>query len=247
MGCDEYREMLSARLDGEAMPGERDAVDAHLSGCEPCRTWYAQAAEVTRLVRVGSMVVVPSEGDEIRPRTSTARRKIATLLRLALGALGLAQFALGMAQVAGAQVAHPHIGGVSPGHLWHESAAWNVAIGAGFVWIAVRRTRTAGVLPILTAFVGLLGLLSVGDLTAGRVDSVRLFSHGFVLAGYLIMVVLSRPAFDPGRPPAEGDRPGARTQARTGGVVGELRPRPRLRLINGEAAVRDGTAPRRAA
>jgi predicted anti-sigma-YlaC factor YlaD len=234
--------MLSARLDGEDTPDERTAAEEHLTVCTGCRAWYAQAAQVTRMVRVGSMTVVPPAADDLAVPPARgrffARPAVATALRVGLGVLGLAQFTLGMAQVAGLPaVGHQHVAGVSTGHLWHESAAWNVAIGAGFVWIAARRTRTAGVLPILTAFVALLALLSVDDFGAGRVDLLRLLSHGFVLAGYLIMVVLSRPAVGPDRPPAEGDRPGEPATGAAGGRR-DVAPRPRLRLINGEATTR---------
>ena len=58
---------------------------------------------------------------------------------------------------------------MAPGHVWNESAAWNVAVGAGYLFIALRRTRPVGLVPMLTAFVGMLLLLSVNDLTGGRV------------------------------------------------------------------------------
>jgi len=52
MTCDEVRVALSARLDNE--PGEWSAsqVDVHLVGCSECRSWLAQAEQITRAVRV---------------------------------------------------------------------------------------------------------------------------------------------------------------------------------------------------
>ncbi|HEX5198300.1 MAG TPA: hypothetical protein VFW27_00020, partial [Actinoplanes sp.] len=125
----------------------------------------------------------------------------------------------------------------TPGHLWHESAAWNVAVGAGFMWIALLRARPAGALPMLTAFLGFLGLVSVQDLVADRVDGVRLFSHGLILVGYLITLALSRPGLDPGRPPADVDRPERRGGTARLDEADEPSPPPRLRLIRGEASV----------
>jgi predicted anti-sigma-YlaC factor YlaD len=126
-----------------------------------------------------------------------------TVLYLALAVVGAVQLILGLAQVGGgASGAHVHTGlNATPGHLWHESAAWNVAVGAGFLFIALRRSRPTGLIPMLTAFVGTLLLLSVNDLSAGRVDGDRLVSHGFVLAGYLLVVALSRIAAEPAQPP----------------------------------------------
>lgn len=211
VSCEQYREALSARLDGEDDPGERDAVDTHLASCSSCRQWNDQAALVTRLVRTGPVGAGIELDDTLlaaAPGRGRARTTIA--LRALLGGLGAVQFFLGVAQIAGAADTHSlhdlqDVAGVGPGHLWHESAAWNVALGVGFAWIALRRTRPTGMLPTLSMFVGVLALLSTNDVLAGRVDLNRLLSHGFVAAGYLIIVVLSRPALDPGPPPA-GDR-----------------------------------------
>jgi len=87
------------------------------------------------------------------------------------------------------------------GHLWHESAAWNVSLGAGYLFIALRRNRPAGLVPMLTAFVGMLLLLSLNDLTADRVDGTRLISHGFVILGYLLVVALSKVTGESAQPP----------------------------------------------
>ncbi|WSN13092.1 hypothetical protein OG792_09450 [Micromonospora sp. NBC_01699] len=164
------------------------------------------AASVTRLART-SLVGAGPEIDErlLAAAPGPGRFRLAIALRTLLGVLGAVQFVLGSAQIAGiAGTQHLHdLSGttVPPNHLWHESAAWNVAIGAGFAWIALRRTRPTGILPTLTAFVAVLTLLSANDMIVGRVDLSRILSHGFILAGYLIILALTRPALDPGEPP----------------------------------------------
>jgi predicted anti-sigma-YlaC factor YlaD len=250
VGCERYREALSARLDGEDRPAERAAVDAHLAGCPACRHWYDDAAAVTRLVRVRLVTGTSPSEVPVPPVRRPRRYRLARVLRVLLGGFGLAQFVLGMAQVGGVTAGgHLHGPGqlgatVTSGHLWHESAAWNVAIGAGFAWIALRRVRPAGALPMLTAFVALLGLLSAGDIAAGMVDALRLLSHGFVLAGYLIVAALSHPRLDPGPPPA--GRRGRRWSVRADPYRGDepAPDRPALRLLPGQASAR---YPRRAA
>src|SRR4051812_29923166 len=128
------------------------------------------------------------------------------MLYVALAVVGAVQLILGLAQVGGGvSGAHVHTGlDATPGHLWHESAAWNVAVGAGFLFIALRRSRPAALVPMLTSFVAMLLLLSVNDLSAARVDTTRLVSHGFVILGWLIVVALSRVTRDSAQPP--GDR-----------------------------------------
>ncbi|GAA1748654.1 zf-HC2 domain-containing protein [Luedemannella helvata] len=232
MGCEDFREALSARLDGEAEPVGAAVTDAHLAGCPDCAAWYDAAAGVTRLARlrvaepepvlsatalaaVLDAVPPPSRGKRLRlfgPADAERRRRRATVLWRLLGCLGAAQFLLGVAQIGSASAGHVHAGGsigggvaagVTAGHLWHESAAWNVAIGAAFGWIALRRLRPAGSLPILTAFLAVLALVSIGDALGGKVAWTRLASHGVLVAGYLILLGL-------GRLDAEGRPPGAR-------------------------------------
>ena len=207
--------MLSAQLDGEDGPAERKLVDEHLAGCAGCREWLDRAATVNRLTRTAVAVPVPDLSAAImaalppaevpapKPGWRPTRTQLAAALYVMLAAVGAVQLILGLNQVGGgAGGGHVHIGlDATPGHLWHESAAWNVAVGAGYLFIALRRTRPTGLVPMLTAFVGMLLLLSLGDLTAGRVDGTRLVSHGFVILGYLLVVALSKVTAQTVRPP----------------------------------------------
>lgn len=232
MGCEQWREVLSAQLDGEETAGELTAVQEHLDGCAECRAWFTAAAAVTRRVRTRLVVEVPDRTAAILAAASAAparrsrwrrgplvaglrkvpgrgqlaaglraafgRGPLVAGLRSALGLLGAVQLVLGLAQVGrGATADHLHPTGQ---HLWHESAAWNVAVGAGFLFVALRRSPPAGLLPMLSAFVGTLLLLSVNDLATGSVGGERLISHGFLVVGYLITVLLSRPGLRPGGP-----------------------------------------------
>ncbi|MFG1914480.1 zf-HC2 domain-containing protein [Micromonospora sp. NPDC048898] len=232
MGCEQWREVLSAQLDGEETAAELAAVQGHLDGCAECRAWFTAAAAVTRRVRTRLVADVPDRTAAILAavaaeptrrsrwrrggsvaglraafgraglvaglRQAFGRGKLVAGLRAALGLLGAVQLVLGLAQVGrGATADHLHPTGQ---HLWHESAAWNVAVGAGFLFVAVRRSPPAGLLPMLSAFVGTLLLLSVNDLATGSVGGERLVSHGFLVVGYLITVVLSRPGLRPGGP-----------------------------------------------
>ncbi|MGC4810737.1 zf-HC2 domain-containing protein [Micromonospora sp. DT228] len=225
MGCEQWREVLSAQLDGEETAAELAAVQGHLDGCAECRAWFTAAAAVTRRVRTRLVADVPDRTAAIlaavaaeparRPwwrragsvarggsvaglRAALGRGTLVAGLRAALGLLGAVQLVLGLAQVGrGATTDHLHPSGQ---HLWHESAAWNVAVGAGFLFVAVRRSPPAGLLPMLSAFVGTLLLLSVNDLATGSVGGERLVSHGFLVVGYLITVLLSRPGLRPGGP-----------------------------------------------
>ncbi|MFI5844046.1 zf-HC2 domain-containing protein [Catenuloplanes sp. NPDC051500] len=265
-GCETFREAVSARLDGEDT-GLGGALDRHLDGCAECRAYADDAALVTRMAGLLGGGAPPFAGvdDSVldalpAPRRrlrmpvlpAGARRSLALTLRVLLGVLGAGQFILGVAQIAGiAAVGHAHtdLAGASPNHLINESAAWNLAVGAGFAWIAMRRSRPSGILPTLTVFVSVLVLLSAGDLIAGRVETVRLLSHALVLAGYLVVVVLTRPSMDQGEPPS-GHRDGRsrwRLSLDTETDLPSVPSARRLRAIPGGAATAETPAARRAA
>jgi predicted anti-sigma-YlaC factor YlaD len=251
MACERWRELLSAQLDGEDDPADRPLVDQHLAGCADCRQWLDRAAKVTRLTRTRPVVPAPDLTEAIMaavppagPRNSPASlRKAGARLRrwpaglyLALAVVGAVQLILGLTQVGGgAAGGHVHTGlDATPGHLWHESAAWNVAVGAGYLFIALRRSRPTGLVPMLTAFVGMLLLLSVNDLSAGRVDGTRLVSHGFVLAGYLLMVTLTRLTPGPAEPPGDSPDRGGQDRgwrARFGAEEPAAPAAPKLRVV----------------
>ena len=212
MGCEQCREALSARLDGEDDPAGRVAVDAHVRGCAGCRQWLQDATAVTRLARIGLPLPAPGVPESVLDAApGPGRSRAVAVLRLTLGGLAAAQLLLAVAQIAnpanGATAMTGHTQGASGNHLLHESAAWNIAVGVGFLVIAWRRARPAGQLPVLTAFVAALALLSAGDLVTAEVSWSRLASHLLLVAGYILVVVLSRPGMSLDTPPGPS-RPG---------------------------------------
>ena len=206
--CDRIRVLLSALLDGETTASETATARAHLASCDACSTWYAAAGRINRLVR--TTVAAPAEDvpdDLLKAAVAAApgpgRSRTARLMRVALGAVGAGQFAIGLGQIAALRFSAGSgtAGGMTSDHLLHESAAWNIAIGAGFCWVALRRCRPATLLPLMTAFVGVLLLLSISDLASGYVAADMLLTHVLVVIGYAILLLLRHPGFDMLTPP----------------------------------------------
>ncbi|MCZ7379802.1 zf-HC2 domain-containing protein [Micromonospora sp. WMMC250] len=218
MRCDQWREILSAQLDGEATRAQEAAVRRHLDVCPNCRRFHGRAGEITRLARTrlvpappeltnGVLVSAPSRRGEDGP----ARGRVVAVLRVALGTLGAVQVVLGLAQI-GRGAADGHLPGGQ--HLWHEFAAWNIAVGAGFVVGAVRRSAAVDLVPLLTVFVAMLGLLSVNDLLTSAAAAPRLASHAFLLAGYAITLLLAWGGWHGDGPLASRRQAGLRRQLR---------------------------------
>jgi predicted anti-sigma-YlaC factor YlaD len=211
MWCEQVRDVLSARLDGESSPGEDALADLHVETCDECVRWLDNAARVTRLTRTSVVSVADVPDDRLLDIVFAAApgpgwSRTGRWLRILLGALGFGQFALGIAQIAALGMAQGigSAGGMTSHHLLHESAAWNVAIGAAYLWIALRRGRPADALPIMTAFVAVLVLLSIDDLLTGEVVVTSLLTHTMVVLGYAVLVVLRHPGFDLMTPPGSG-------------------------------------------
>ncbi|MBW0101355.1 zf-HC2 domain-containing protein [Pseudonocardia sp. KRD291] len=206
VSCSHCRERVSARLDGED-DASSPAVDAHLQRCPDCRAFADRAAAVTRLARTGAAESGPDLVASVLEaaaglRPLARRRRAGVAVRAGLGLVGAGQVALATAGVLGAAIAgtgEMHMGGASAEHFAHESAAWNLALGIGFAAVALGRSRlVAGLLPVLGAFVGVLAVLSVVDLVAGRVDPARLLSHGLLVLGLVLLLLHRRVLRDGG-------------------------------------------------
>jgi predicted anti-sigma-YlaC factor YlaD len=154
------------------------------------------------------------------------------LLRLTLRAL-LALAGVGQLVLAGVQIVGDGgrgegagMDGASMLHFAHESAAWNLALGVGFVWVAWRVARAPGLVPTLTAFVVVLSALTGLDFASGHVDAARLSSHALVLVGYAAVLALTARAtggdgfFPHARRRAEHSRPADGGQMVTAGASG---------------------------
>lgn len=115
-------------------------------------------------------------------------------------AAGVLQILLGAAQILGVRLADV----INGGHVSHESAAWNIALGAAFLSVARIERCPPALLIILTAFVAVLTLLTITDVLAGRVGAARIGTHSIMVAGYALTLRLRRasgPGSDESPPP----------------------------------------------
>ena len=212
MECEVCREALSVRLDDEQESTASADVDAHLATCADCRTWLISATALTRTLRVRPTVEIPDFVDAVSAATPDSalvgRRRLPALVRghaarSTLALIGCVQTILGAAQMLGSGLAH---GGhteqgmahdTSPGmdmtgHLFNESAAWNVAIGLALLWAVARPRAIAGLIPLLSVFVAGLTVFVVSDLANAAVTPSRAISHVVVVAALVVLLWLHR-------------------------------------------------------
>ncbi|MFG1643006.1 zf-HC2 domain-containing protein [Amycolatopsis sp. NPDC049252] len=231
MRCEECREGLSARLDGEAEPGPPGAVDRHLDGCAACREWFTGAERLRRAMLLRPAPAVPDLTASILERTPAPAGE-GWGLRIALAVVAIAQLGLAFAQLLG--TTHDAM----PGHLAHESGAWNLAVGIGLLTAALRPRLAGGQLPPLTGFVGVLFALSAGDLVTGQVTVARLATHVLVVLGLVLLYAVHRGhrGRQAPRPAATADNSTATSGAAPEGPAARPRPRPFRRQAHGHHA-----------
>ncbi len=191
------------------MPAE--VTDAHLASCAACRQWQHDLAALTRGLRLRPAVDVPDLTAQILaaappPLPPPARSTRGWYARMLLAAVGVAQLTLGLAQVFDVSGADSHSGhgGAEPvsNHLFNESTAWNLALGLGMVWTALRPKASSGLLPVMAGFVAVLAPFSALDLIAGSAPLSRITSHGFLVLGLVVLLVVHRTR----RSPEDGSR-----------------------------------------
>jgi len=95
--CDQVREGISVRLDGED-PGVGPAMlDRHLASCPGCRRWQDEAARINRLVRIRAVDpadAAPDLASRLVPHPPGALW-LRPLLRVSLLLVALLQLAVG--------------------------------------------------------------------------------------------------------------------------------------------------------
>lgn len=169
------------------------ALEGHLACCVNCAAWLEAATRAGRALRVSGVTPPDLSAtilDEVMlPAARLSRRR--RWLRVGLAMLGFVQWALVMPALFGDSIG-VHGAMVMSTHAVHESVAWNLAMGASFLAIAVKPGRAVGTVPILTTFVVVLAVLSVPDVITGAVGPARLASHLGVVAGLLLVALLSR-------------------------------------------------------
>ncbi|HLL65257.1 MAG TPA: zf-HC2 domain-containing protein [Micromonosporaceae bacterium] len=215
MQCDDVREALSARIDGEPAGVPPDRLDAHLAGCGGCRSWLVGAEQVTRLSRLRSLQVpdltagivaaVTADADarraaegparrpgehEVVPRTdrpaSAARDGRRQVLRLAVAAVAVAQLLLVVPTLLSS------LGLALPAHTRHELAIFDTALAAGLLLAAWRPALARAYLPIVWIVAGGLATTALVDMVHGTTTLAEETGHLIAVVQAALLWGLSR-------------------------------------------------------
>jgi len=186
--CQPYREAISAMADGEVAPVSDEALRHHLDGCAMCTAFAASAQDLHRRVRVHEAEQVPDLTASIlaavdTPAVSRSRARFAQL-RVVLAMAGVAQLLL--------LVPFLVSGHALAGHASREATIFQVALGIGFLVVAQRPARAAGLLPVAAVVALLASVVAVADVLTGTATLMQESVHVIEIVGTFVLWAMVR-------------------------------------------------------
>lgn len=189
--CETAREILSARIDGEATREESEHLDHHLVGCVECQRLAGRFVQLDRRVRLRSAMPVP----DLRPAI-LARSRPAVLGRSGWMRPALAWVAIVLVVQNAAALVAGQMNGAEV-HLARHLGAFGVALGVGLAYVAWRPHRAFGLLPFAGALIATMMLSAGFDIVENGRSAMSEISHLAELAGLWLVWMI---AGSPGRP-----------------------------------------------
>jgi predicted anti-sigma-YlaC factor YlaD len=191
MDCENFRLGISARLDGEDAGVDDATLAWHLASCGPCRRYESDAIILSRTVRVVSTEPAPDLATGIMAainaeRAGKSRRFDPQALRVGLIALAVVQMVLALPVL----VFGPEAG--ASVHIAREVGSFDFALAVGFLFVGWRPIRAFGMLPLVAALVGCLGVTTAIDLVRGTATAVNESAHLLDLFGLAAVWELAR-------------------------------------------------------
>lgn len=186
MRCDRGRDLLSARLDGEATADESAALDRHLASCIACADFAASLGAVERLTRLMPAEPVPDLTAAVmaaNPPAGPDPRREAT--RWSLVVVAVAQLVVALPSLLAGS-------GGEAAHTTREVGGWSTALAVGLLVAAWQPARARGMLPLGLALAAVLGLGAVVDVMNGTTAGAGEAVHLLEIAGIGLLWLLAR-------------------------------------------------------
>ena len=186
MDCDAARQSVSDAID-RGIPLEDDVAD-HVAHCPACGRWQEAAH---RLRRATMRPVAATETNPIEVSRLPERFVLHRWLRFALVWVAIIL-------IVGNVVTMFAVGEGSAIHLERHQAAFDVALGLAFLFVAWRPDRAYGMVPFAVAFMVALSVSAIIDLVNGASTVFRESAHLVELVGLAVLWWLGL-AVGPGR------------------------------------------------
>lgn len=180
--CEQSRELISARIDGELDPSDEAALDAHLSMCAACTAYQDDAFAFRRALRMRA--VEPSSTNAEPSVDLVGSMKGVSLLRWALFVVGGTLVVLNMASIVA-----PESGATT--HLSRHDGIFGTALGIGMLAVAAKPHRAIGMVPLTSTIAVLMALAAAADVVNGQANLLSEAVHVVEFAGLICLWVIS--------------------------------------------------------
>lgn len=203
LSCSTARELISAAADDELDPSGRLAMSSHVDDCAECAAYANEVALLTRSVRLRPLDVQPQFVERVMARSAGARLGRGAWLRPALAWCGVVVAVQSIRPLVFAEMDG------TPTHVARHVGASAVALAIGFLFVAWRPQRAAGLLPFGAALLGATLVGAVLDTAAGDRSAIAETTHLAELVGLVLLwLVAGSPGWDRVRDGLVALRPG---------------------------------------
>jgi predicted anti-sigma-YlaC factor YlaD len=185
--CDEVREALSARHDGEDPGLGWSAVRSHLEGCPGCRRYHAALGEPA-LQPVRLRAEGPPADDLVEAVTRDApgldRAGVWWVLRALLALVAVAYLVTAVPEMAMTENLHH-------GHLARHLGIFEAAYGVMLLVVAVRPARARAVVPFTAVLAVGMAVVAIVDVARGKAFPLAESGHLLEVAGLVLVWLLA--------------------------------------------------------
>lgn len=179
--CEQWREALSARADGEDPGVPEQILDEHLGACSECASFARFVPELRR----SAMAPVPRVAD-VSPRVAREIRIGEDSWRT--------MFARALLGVCTAEIlVFAAFDLVSSSHDARHLGAFSVSIGVAMTLVVLHPTRAAMLLPVAAVLGAALVVGAVADVSSGRIPLVTEAAHLPEVVSIAALWMLVRP------------------------------------------------------
>lgn len=183
MGCEMWREALSAGADGEPLGVDETLLQAHLRRCVDCASFESGLRRLHRTTRLHSSEPVPDLTAAILDQWAADRPssgRAVVVLRWFLVLVAALDMGLAAPELLG---------------RWHavgELGTWQAAAAVGFLSVAARPRWASQMLPMLSVATLLTVVVLAHDVALGTVLIAQEWPHALLVAGVAALAAIAR-------------------------------------------------------
>ena len=180
--CEQSRELISARIDGELNSTDDVRLDSHLETCASCVAYQDDAFAFRRSLRMRAVEPAPAATEPAVDLVGSM--KAVSVLRWALFVIGGTLVVLNMSSIVSPD-------GGAAAHLSRHDGIFGTALGIGMLAVAAKPHRAIGMVPLTSTIAILMAVAAGADLINGQANVLSEAVHVVEFAGLICLWVIS--------------------------------------------------------